>query len=58
MLVFSTNDLIAMACNLCIHLFYSFPALSQPSMAQAYLESDSNKLIQNTECFIWESRTM
>ena len=43
MLAFSTNDLITKACNLCTHLFYSFPALSQSSMAQAYLESDSER---------------
>lgn len=40
-LVFSTNDLITMACNLCTHLFCSFPALSKSSMTQAYLESNS-----------------
>lgn len=43
MLAFSANDLITKACNLCTHLFYSFPALSQSSMAQAYLESDSER---------------
>ena len=59
MLAFSANDLITKACNLCTHLFYSFPALSQSSMAQAYSESDSEgkELIQNTESFIWESWT-
>lgn len=39
--MYSTNDLIAMACNLCAHLFYSFPELRESSMTQAYLESDS-----------------
>lgn len=35
-----------MACNLCAHLFYSFPELRESSMTQAYLESDSE--IQET----------
>lgn len=39
--VFGTNDLITMACNLCTHLFYSFPALSKSSVTLAYVESES-----------------